>query len=206
MNTAKIYFNENPLILTDNTEENAPSGVRHLNRPTEKEIKKLIAEMQYDNARATLLTSDNFKSLEQSVYGHFQIIQAGGGIVFNTDGAVLLIFRRGKWDLPKGKLDEGETMEACALREVEEETGLSQLSIRNFFGITRHVYEEKNKLLLKETHWYQMDYQGNEKLIPQEEESISAAIWVMPADLDAYLENTFPSIEEIFGQWNERMI
>lgn len=203
MNTAKIYFNENPLILTDNKDENERLGMRHLQQPTEKEIKMLIAEMQYDNAQPTLLSSDDFKSMEQSVYKHFQIMKAGGGIVFNKGGLVLLIFRRGKWDLPKGKLDEGETMEACALREVEEETGLSQLSIRKFFGITRHVYEEKNKLLLKETHWYQMDYRGNEKLIPQQEEGIVEAIWVKPADLYPYLENTFPSIKEIFGQWKE---
>lgn len=204
MNTVKIYFNQNPLILSENDHEVKHPASSQLHNPSEKAIRKLITEMRQDNNKATLVTADDFSSLNDSMMKHFRIIQAGGGIVFNKEGAVLLIFRRGKWDLPKGKLDEGETLEDCALREVEEETGLSKLSIRKLFGITRHVYEEKNKLLLKETHWYLMDYNGDEQLVPQEEEGIGQAVWVLPDDLDPYLENTFPSIEEIFEQWKER--
>lgn len=204
MNTVKIYFNENPLILSEDDNMVWPSSASQFHNPTEKEIRNLINEMRQDINEATLITADDFESLNGSVLKHFRIKQAGGGIVFNSEGAVLLIFRKGKWDLPKGKLEKGETIEACALREVEEETGLSKLSIREFFGITRHVYEEKNKLLLKETHWYLMDYKGDEKLVPQEEEGIGKAVWVMPSDLDEYLKNTFTSIEEIFEQWKER--
>ncbi len=200
MNKAKIYFNEALLILAQNGSGEPFDSEIHLNNPSEDEVATIIEQMQEDNALATLITSDDFESLKHSVERHFKIIQAGGGIVINKDGAVLLIFRRGKWDLPKGKLDEGESIETCAMREVKEETGLSHLSLRKLFTITRHVYKEKNKLILKETFWYLMNYPGNEILVPQEEESITRAEWVLQQDIEKYLNNTFPSIKEILGQ------
>ena len=97
------------------------------------------------------------------------------------------MFRRGKWDLPKGKLDPGESLETCAQREVKEETGISHLELIRFLLVTEHEYEERGKLILKETHWWLMKTSGNQKLIPQTEEDITELKWIGPSDFKMVL-------------------
>ncbi len=110
-----------------------------------------------------------------------------------------MIFRRGKWDLPKGKLDEGESIEACAVREVQEETGLKQVRIESFAGITCHEYfdtyigEEVNK----ESHWYRMSAKSTENLLPQTEEDIESIAWVSGKTLEDCLQNSYPNVVDI---------
>jgi 8-oxo-dGTP pyrophosphatase MutT (NUDIX family) len=125
------------------------------------------------------------------------LILAAGGLVINERGEVLFMFRKGKWDLPKGKLDPGETMEACALREVMEETGLAQVELKFFLLTTEHLYTERGQLILKKSHWYQMEAGSHQRLIPQVEEEISELRWLAPADFKIVLSNTYPSIVEV---------
>lgn len=124
-------------------------------------------------------------------------ITAGGGIVTNDKQQVLLIFRKGSWDLPKGKLDKGETIEDCAVREVEEETGLTDVQLGDFIGTTLHVYEEKGKTINKTTYWYFMSVAGKQKLIPQAEESITDIKWIAPDKLKTKLKDTYQTIKDI---------
>jgi 8-oxo-dGTP pyrophosphatase MutT (NUDIX family) len=128
-------------------------------------------------------------------------IIAAGGIVENEERKILFQFRRGKWDLPKGKLDEGETIEECAVREVEEETGLRNISLGELIGITHHSYAEKGKDIDKETHWYAMKVEGEQKLIPQIAEDIHELKWISEHELSPYLSNTFPNIIEIVEKY-----
>lgn len=129
------------------------------------------------------------------------IIQAGGGVIKNERGQLLLIFRRKKWDLPKGKLDAGETMEECAIREVKEETGLIHVEIIRKITITHHTYYQDENEILKETHWFQMVAPtiGNETLTPQVEEEIEKIEWVDPISLPAYLENSYETIRKVIS-------
>ena len=131
-------------------------------------------------------------------------IVAGGGIVENDEKKILFQFRRGKWDLPKGKLEENETIEACALREVEEETGLKDIRIGELVGITHHFYNENGKDIEKETHWFAMKISGAPTLVPQLEEDITELRWVGEEDLKDYLQNTFNNIVEIIGRYKNR--
>lgn len=126
-------------------------------------------------------------------------IVAAGGLVFNEKKQLLMIFRREKWDLPKGKLDKGEKIEDCALREVEEETGLKKLVLKNFAGLTYHEYFDKysNKNVTKETHWYEMFAPGDQPLTPQTEEDIQEIEWVDEKHIREKLNNTYPNIIEI---------
>ncbi len=133
-------------------------------------------------------------------------IIAAGGLVTNDKNELLIMFRRGKWDLPKGKLDEGETIEACALREVQEETGIRNLELGNLIGITYHEYFEKqlNDNVLKETHWFAMDADSETKLSPQTEEDIENIIWADEKELQECLKNTYKNIAEIIEKFKQQ--
>lgn len=124
-------------------------------------------------------------------------IVAAGGIVENEEGKILLQYRRGKWDLPKGKLDEGETIEECAVREVEEETGLQNIQLGELVGVTHHNYTERGENIDKETHWFGMKVSGHQTLTPQTDEDILELRWVAENELPYYLSNTYPNITEI---------
>jgi len=130
-------------------------------------------------------------------------IIAAGGIITNENDEILMIFRRGKWDLPKGKLDEGESIEECAVREVREETGLDEVTITGFIGITYHDYFEPriNDDVHKESHWYAMAAAPGQKLVPQTEEDIADIEWVRKEILDIYLNNSYPTITDILQQY-----
>ena len=129
-------------------------------------------------------------------------IIAAGGLVYNEKDELLMIFRRGKWDLPKGKLDEGETIEDCAVREVIEETGLTTVIRGDLIGITYHQYFDKwiNEEVIKETHWYRMEAPGDQKLTPQTEEDIEIIKWVDRTGLEECLKNSYDNIVEIVGK------
>lgn len=107
-------------------------------------------------------------------------VTAGGGLVVRAGAAgpeVLLIFRRGAWDLPKGKLDPGETVEACALREVREELGIEALEIVGPAGVTVHGYPEGDRFMVKTTHWFFMRTPERD-FTPEAREGITEARWV----------------------------
>ena len=128
-------------------------------------------------------------------------IVAAGGIVTNEENKILFQFRRGKWDLPKGKLEEGERIEDCAVREVEEETGLQNIALGNLIGITNHFYKEKGKDLEKETYWFAMKVTGPQELVPQLEEDITDLKWVAKDEVGEYLNNSFRNIEDIISKY-----
>lgn len=129
-------------------------------------------------------------------------IMAAGGLVLNEAGELLMIFRRGKWDLPKGKLDQGESIEHCALREVMEETGLERVGLANLINIGYHEYFDQyvKEDVIKETHWFLMKAPGNQPLVPQTEEDIAEIRWVKKGELKTYLENTYPNIIEVISK------
>ena len=126
-------------------------------------------------------------------------IIAAGGIVMNPNQEILWIFRRGFWDLPKGKLDPNETIEACAIREVMEETGISHLVLGKLILTTTHQYHDKylNKEVEKTTYWYAMTTDTLQDGKPQTEEDIEAIAWVKKADLAPYLAKTYDTIKEV---------
>lgn len=134
----------------------------------------------------------------QAILNHYAHWQAAGGLIRNPTGHVLLMFRRGFWDLPKGKLDPGESLEQCALREVAEETGLHHVRISSALPDTWHTYELGDKRILKQTHWYLMESDGSELTVAQIEEDILDIQWVLPEHLEKYLKYTYPNIRSVF--------
>jgi 8-oxo-dGTP pyrophosphatase MutT (NUDIX family) len=124
----------------------------------------------------------------------FRYLEASGGMVRNSNNERLYIYRFGKWDLPKGKIEKNETPEIAALREVTEETGLSGQRIISELPSTYHIYEHKGRMVFKKTFWYVMEYSGTEKPVPQTEESITDIRWFGQKDMEAVLKNTYASL------------
>jgi 8-oxo-dGTP pyrophosphatase MutT (NUDIX family) len=119
-------------------------------------------------------------------------------LVKSNDNKVLVIFRRGKWDLPKGKLEKGETIEFGAMREVEEECGITDLEIQKLIEITYHTYKIGDQDILKKTYWFEMIHKRSLKPKPQTEEEITEARWIDVNEITEISNNTFPSIIEVF--------
>ena len=132
------------------------------------------------------------------------IITAAGGLVQNSNGEFLLMYRRGFWDLPKGKLDASESIPDCAVREVQEETGLQSLELGPFICTTTHPYFDTwlNKDVVKHTHWFSMLSLANDTLVPQTEEDIEKLVWATVPELPEYLNNTYPTIRAVFEAFN----
>jgi len=126
-----------------------------------------------------------------------QVIQAAGGLVKNERREYLFIYRNDKWDLPKGKIEKGEKIKECAVREVEEECGIIVKKLGKKIGKTYHAYIYKGDVVLKKSYWFKMKCEGQDKLKPQKEEGITDARWFTPEKMGIITKNTFPSIMEV---------
>ena len=126
-------------------------------------------------------------------------LKAGGGLVKNEKGELLMIYRRGKWDLPKGKLDKGENIKDCAVREVKEETGLTLVEPGELLEISYHEYFDHHikEEVIKETHWFAMTASADQPLTPQTEEDITAIRWVTGNDLEACLQDSYENVVDL---------
>lgn len=198
----KIFFNDKPLFLCDSIDEVMQPLIHHddvifideLNAHT---IKTIIHEMQQPAIHAGVFFHKNLEELKKALFKKFTLISAAGGLVFNEKDEILLIFRRGKWDLPKGKLDKGEKLEDCAIREVKEETGLQKVKLGKFITLTYHTYHEGSRFILKESHWFIMKTKSGQEVKPQTEEEITEIRWGKKDDLPVYLLNSYPSVADV---------
>lgn len=129
----------------------------------------------------------------------FLPVEAGGGLVVSPRDEVLMIFRNGRWDLPKGKLEPDEEIARCAVREVEEECGIRGIALGKLLTRTYHLYEMNGQRILKRTSWFEMANDGVEPLTPQTEEGITDIRWVATENVPSYLENTYLTIREVFA-------
>lgn len=198
----KIYFDDKPLFLCDQVTPDIEPYAHHddavlIDEFSAHAINAMIHEMHQEKIHAGLLVHHDLEALKKAFFRKFDVIRAAGGLVFNEEKEALFIFRRGKWDLPKGKLDEGETLEECAVREVEEETGLRQVILKEYLLTTYHTYNESGKHILKESYWYKMEVKGKQQLVPQTEEDITKIEWVKKEDWNRLTENSFALIKDI---------
>jgi 8-oxo-dGTP pyrophosphatase MutT (NUDIX family) len=173
---------------------------------------------EFDNAeilKALIQTLLDVPSLESLyVYGKnpeliwetykslYTIIEAAGGLVLNKATHALLIFRQGKWDLPKGKIEKKETIEQAAIREVIEECGVKELEINEKLCITYHVYNLDEKKILKFSHWFLMRCNDNEQeLVPQAVEGITDATWMTATEALNILDNSYSSVRDVLTRF-----
>ncbi|HVB04237.1 MAG TPA: NUDIX hydrolase [Chitinophagaceae bacterium] len=199
MSCTTLYIRDNPLYLCDeHSSIPAHSPDFRLRNPDSATLAKTVEDLEQDKLSGC--TIEGLSGVWDTLLSIYKVLPAAGGLVKNQEGRILLLFRRGKWDLPKGKLDPGETLEQCALREVQEETGLSHLQLGQQIGETWHSYRMGSTPVLKHTNWYRMLFTGSELTIPQLEEDILDIQWVLPIHLPKYLKHTYPNIRDVFIQ------
>ena len=168
-----------------------------LENPKRGDIKLLLEKIKFKRKRRLIhLVSNNPEKTFKKLKSLFKIIKAAGGVVKNKKGEILFIFRNNKWDLPKGKLEKGEKIHVCAVREVEEECGISGVKLKDHLITTYHTYKDHHDIL-KPCYWYNMRYKGNEELVPQLEEGITDVRWIAPKDFDTIYGNTYNSIIDV---------
>lgn len=200
----KIVYGEKKIFLTSSFKEdvldlNSPCMV--VFNPSAERIRDIMDQFIISEFPYLLIQGNEAMNLTHFKKA-FKTIKAGGGVVRNSKDEFLFIYRHKKWDLPKGKCEEKEEIEECAVREVMEETGLTQIQLEEPLLVTYHCYLEE-QLYLKETHWYSM--RTNDFFVePQQEEGITKVIWVHPHNIHFQLEKTYESVRDIFRLLLER--
>lgn len=192
----KVFVKNAPLILTNELSETGDGDYFLLNQDAINSAINALAKKKLDIA---YIYHPNNEEILKKFTKKIPLEIAAGGVVTNKEGKVLFIYRNNKWDLPKGKLDKGETIKECALREVEEETGVKNLKIENFLKTTYHVFRKKNTYHLKEVHWFAMKTSYKGKLKGQKSEGIEKVKWKGPKKIQEALENSYTNIKTLFG-------
>jgi len=197
-----IYFDEIPFYIFENSDTSIksmhfPEATISITEADILSIDNLYNWIRKSKAECILLQCENKETAIQSIFKLFEIIEAAGGIVENDNEELLFIFRRGKWDLPKGKLESGETIEVCAQREIEEETGATHLSLQHKLMNTYHVYHLNGRDILKICHWYYFRCEEQYELTPQLEEDITKIMWFNKKDVSIPMSNTFGTIRNL---------
>lgn len=189
MNQSALVLAAYPPKNTDNVQ-----SVDHQHLDLEKLFKRCKANQSAAIYFAQIADPQAYFSL---IKKNFKIIKAAGGLVKNGAGDYLFIYRLGKWDLPKGKVDPGESMKKAAVREVEEECGITVDYLGPKLATTYHMYQLKGEIVLKKTNWYEMGVNKVPKLKPQHEEDITEAVWLPKTKFGKVRKNTYPSIAEV---------
>ncbi len=193
----KVFVNDKPLFLTN---EIAKETDFQLFLLESVDIEQLIVKMFNNKIQKANLYHPDEKEILKKVKEKIPVNKAGGGLVYNKNGDVLFIFRNGKWDLPKGGIEKGEDISETALREVEEETGVSNLVIQRKLQKTYHIFKRSGRYKLKVTHWFEMktDFEGTP--LPQANEGIEKAVWLNPKQVKEALKNSFENIKLLFEE------
>ena len=198
MSYIKLFFNSSTIHFTDEQTnlDNKNSGfLLNYKDTTSQELKRFLLNNKNSNI---IIYSKNFNDDFDKFTSHFTLINAAGGIVTNREKELLVIYRLNKYDLPKGKCEAGETIQETAIREVEEECGVKNLSITSESKQTYHFYILNNQLVLKCTYWFNMKT-DKQLLTPQTEEDITWAKWIPIAQKNEIIEKTYPSIAELLN-------
>jgi len=192
----KVFVNEFPLILTNKLSDTTNNNYFLLNGSSINDAISALAKKKLDIA---YIYHPNHEEILKKFAKKIPLVIAAGGVVTNKEGKVLFIFRNGKWDLPKGGVDKGETLEQAAIREVEEETGVQGLKIENFLKTTYHIFKRNGSYKLKEVHWFAMRTSYKGELVGEASEGIEKVKWKGPKKIKKALENSYTNIKVLFN-------
>lgn len=191
----KVFINDKPIILTDSPQNELGFEVYDFERAVLDEI---LHKLKKNKTEGVILFCKNLSKCWKKFQSYFNVVKAAGGLVLNANKEFLFIYRIDKWDLPKGKIEEGENMEEAALREVEEECGVNQLHLDKYLLTTYHLFFQDNQNNLKETYWFLMNTEHKGVLTPQIEEGISVVEFKNESATQEALQNTYANIHLVF--------
>ncbi len=192
----KVFLNDKPILFSsDPILEQLDEAMLYMQYHDFEEINFVLNLLEENHGlRGLIFQSDDLEELWADFRAHFREVDAAGGLVRNEEGALLMIHRFGRWDLPKGKMEYGENAAECALREVKEECGIEQLELGSPLTDTYHVYSMGGMRHLKRTAWYEMS-SSDRQLSPQREEGIVEATWKSPDQIDWKSMPTYANIK-----------
>lgn len=193
----KVFVKDAPLVLTNKLPETVNGNYFLLNGSDIQDAINALAKKKMPEA---YIYHPNVEEILNKFTKKIPLEVAAGGVVTNKKGKVLFIYRNKKWDLPKGKLKKGESLEEAAIREVKEETGVKGLKIENFLQTTYHVFKTKGKYKLKEVHWYAMRTSYSGKLKGQKSEGIEKVKWKGPKKINKALKKSYTNIQLLFPE------
>lgn len=194
----KVFIKDSLLIIGD---EARPEAIDFLG---EEQLMNLVRTRLEKSSKPIYVFARDLQKVWTLFKSKFKLIEAAGGAVRNPEKELLMIYRLGKWDLPKGKIEFGEPKEMAALREVEEETGIPRPEITDILPTTYHIYELADVLVLKRTYWYAMQLsKGFDFLVPQLEEDIIDATWCKAEEVRENRKNTYGNIALILDALEE---
>jgi 8-oxo-dGTP pyrophosphatase MutT (NUDIX family) len=191
----KVFVNDKPLFLTNEIKKETDFKFFLLESA---DINQIIIKFFQNKIQKAYLYHPDEKEIIKTLKSKIPVSKAGGGLVYNKKGEVLFIFRNGKWDLPKGGTEKGEEIEKTAIREVEEETGVNKLIIKEPLQKTYHIFKRNGVYKLKITHWFEMytDFEGTP--IGQLEEGIEKVAWLNNEQIKEALKNSYENIKLLF--------
>lgn len=195
----KVFINDKEIRFSSKKDNLSSDSLELQNDLSAAEIVSSIQECKIPGIRIFYIRNEEPEKRFAIFISYFPVINAAGGIVRknSAEKEILMIYRLGKWDLPKGKIDKGENQEQAALREVKEECGISKLKLESKITDTYHLYELKGVQVLKSTNWYLMSSDDNGPLTPQLDEGITDVKWVTEKDIYFLLPSTHASIADL---------
>jgi 8-oxo-dGTP pyrophosphatase MutT (NUDIX family) len=195
----KVFVNDKPIIVTSSSQKVNNFLVYPLNNIV---IEDLIYKLEDTKIKGIILFSDEIEKEWAFFLKKFRVIPAAGGLVLNSKKEILFIYRNNVWDLPKGWIEKGETIETAAIREVEEECGIFNLKLIKPLVTTYHIYQHKG-LNLKQTHWFLMTSNYTKELTPQIEEGITQVAFKNEAEIEEVFKNTYQNIKLVYDTYKE---
>ena len=192
----KVFFNESLLTFSNQSNPEAKNILFH----HETQFDEAFHLLSSNSSKFVNIFSDDIDAVWASFLNYFKHIKAAGGIVRNPQDDILFIFRLGKWDLPKGKMEKGESREESAIREIEEECSITNLQLKRFLMPTFHIYYLR-EYVIKETYWFEVFYDGVELPLPQTEEGIETVEWKKECEIPQLLENSYPNIKLLMDNY-----
>lgn len=193
----KVFVNDVPLILSTKKD----FGENYVSLPIKKvRIKRIIRKINKGELLHVNLYHEKEEKLLKHLFKKLRVVTAAGGMVLNDKDEILFIYRKKRWDLPKGKTEKNESIEASAIREVEEETGVEGLEVTKFLEKTYHIFKRKGRYRLKVTHWYEMRTSYDGELRPETKEGIEKAKWKDLKKSQKALRKSYANIKLLFSE------
>ena len=192
----EIYFAHKVLILTD-----SPVEISDYYRMPSSELSRANVLKIFETTNTIVVLDSMIEPYIEQFISEFKWVEAAGGLVENEKGETLMIYCYRHWDLPKGHIDQGESADETAVREVTEETGVANVKIVRFLCNTMHAYGVYGVWELKRTSWYLCSADSCPTQ-PQKEEDIAAAKWCSPEEVEENLRSTYPTIRNVFAAKN----